>query len=36
MMAQDEHVFATSRGTGILIVYKIGVSGTLSRYHQLL
>ena len=31
MTMQDDHVFATSRGTGILVVYKIGVSGKLSR-----
>jgi len=34
ILVQDEHVFATSRGTGILIVYKIGVSGTLSRSQE--
>ena len=32
MMTQDDYVFATSRGTGILVVYKIDSSGKLSRY----
>ena len=30
-MTQDDHVFATSRGTGILVVYKIDISGKLTR-----
>ena len=33
---QDDHVFATSRGTGVLIVYKIESSGKLSRWVGLL
>jgi len=34
ILVQDDHVFATSRGTGILVVYKIGVSGKLSRSQE--
>ena len=30
-ITQDEHVFATSRGSGILVVYKIELSDKLSR-----
>ena len=32
---QDDHVFATSRGTGVLIVYKIESSGKLSRWARI-
>ena len=31
LATQDDHVFATSRGTGVLVVYKIDDSGKLSR-----
>jgi len=34
ILVQDEHVFATSRGTGILVVYKIDLDGKLSRSQE--